>query len=301
MGAQITNVGTNTRKDDVQHVWRKLILTCCLILVSLFAEPALAEDRPQRVVSLNVCTDQMAMLVAEEGQIYSLSHLATDASVSMMVEEARRYPANSGRAEEVFMMKPDLVIAGSYTTRTTVELLRKLGIRVEEFTPATSLDDVRVELRRMGQLLGQEERAATVIAEFDAKLAELTLQPATGKSVALYYANSYTSGGGTLVDAVVEVAGLRNISRNIGLTGLATLQLEDLITASPDIVVLGDHQYSTPALAQANFSHPAFVSFIRGRTVVAVPPPETICGGPWNLEAAHALREAALGQEQGDT
>lgn len=265
------------------------------IVLTLTASVALAD--PHRVVSLNVCTDQMAMLVAAEGQLYSVSHLAVDPSVSTMADTARQYTINYGLAEEIFMMKPDLVLAGTYTTRSTVELLRKLGIAVEEFAPATSFDEVRANFRRMGQLLGRKEKVQSILARFDAEIDALAAQPPTGKTVALYYANSYTSGSGTLVDAVVEAAGVGNIARRLGLSGTARLPLEALILASPDIVVLGDHRYSRPALAEANFSHPAFEAFISNKTVLTIPPPATICGGPFTVDAARFLRKAA---DEGD-
>lgn len=262
--------------------------------VAAMASPALGQ--PSRVVSLNVCTDQLAMLIAGEGQLVSVSHLALDPSVSAMAEAAREYAVNHGSAEEVFMMKPDLVLAGTYTTASTVNLLRKLGIRVEEFAPATSLENIREDIRRMGELLHRKQRAESILSDFDAELAALMAQPPTGKTVALYYANSDTSGGGTLVDAIVEIAGFENIGRQLGLVGTTRLSLEDLILADPDIVVLGGHRYSTPALAEANFSHPAFEAFMQGRIAVSVPPPVTICGGPVALEAARALRTAAQGE-----
>src|SRR5690606_19064584 len=51
------------------------------------AAPARAEPPPARVVSINVCTDQYAMLIAGEGQLHSVSHLAADPYSSAMVEE----------------------------------------------------------------------------------------------------------------------------------------------------------------------------------------------------------------------
>ncbi|MEO0811096.1 MAG: hypothetical protein AAFW82_10790, partial [Pseudomonadota bacterium] len=42
-----------------------------------------SDAAPRRVVSMNLCTDQLAMLLAAPGQLYSVSYLAgrTDASV----------------------------------------------------------------------------------------------------------------------------------------------------------------------------------------------------------------------------
>ena len=44
------------------------------------AVPAFA-DAPARVVSMNLCTDQLAMMLAAPGQLVSVSHLATEVVV----------------------------------------------------------------------------------------------------------------------------------------------------------------------------------------------------------------------------
>ena len=177
-----------------------------------------ATATPRRVVSMNVCTDQLAMLVAGEGQLYSVSNLASDERTSALASQADRYAVNNGFAEEIFTMKPDLVLAGTYTSQATVDLLKRLGFRVEQFAPAASFDDIRADLTRMGQLLDREERAASLVAQMDQDLEALRSRSTADKSVALYYANSYTSGTGTLADAVVRAAGLRNVGEILGLT-----------------------------------------------------------------------------------
>ena len=139
-------------------------LRAVLALLLALAAGGTGVAAPKRVVSMNACTDQMAMLIAGEGQLHSVSYLAGDPATSVLAAEAGRYAVNHGLAEEVFLMQPDLVVAGSYSTRATVELLRRLGIRVEEFEPENSFDDVRANLARMGAVLGQPERAAALIA-----------------------------------------------------------------------------------------------------------------------------------------
>src|SRR5690606_34859374 len=85
------------------------------ILLALVCAAGAASAAPARVVSMNVCTDQMAMLVAADGQLRSVTHLATDPQTSAMVDEAKAFPVNHGLAEEIFLMRPDLVLAGTYT------------------------------------------------------------------------------------------------------------------------------------------------------------------------------------------
>ena len=48
------------------------------------------------------------------------------------------------------MLKPDVVVAGRFTKRATRELLKEKGLRVVEFDAARSLDDVKKQIRLMG-------------------------------------------------------------------------------------------------------------------------------------------------------
>jgi iron complex transport system substrate-binding protein len=251
-----------------------------------------ATAAPRRVVSMNVCTDQLAMMVAGEGQLYSVSNLASDPRTSALAAQAGRYAINHGFAEEIFTMKPDLVLAGTFTSQATVDLLKRLGFRVEQFAPAASFEDIRADVMRMGQLLGHEEKAKSLVAQMDADLEALHSRPVGDSTVALYYANSYTSGTGTLADAVIRASGLRNIGETLGLTGTVKLPLELLVLADPDLVVAGDGSYRAPALATEAYAHPAFRAL--AGEAVASPGQFWICGAPFTVEAARRLQDAAL-------
>ena len=256
----------------------------------LAGEAAHAEP-PRRVVSMNVCTDQLAMLIAGEGQLHAVSYLAGDPGTSAMADEAGRYAVNHGLAEEIFLMQPDLVLAGTFTTRATVELLRRLGFRVEEFAPESSFADVRANITRMGTLLGREARAAELVGELDAGLEALRASAPEEKTVALYYANGYTSGVGTLADAVVDAAGLANLGASLGYAGTVRLPLELLVLARPDLIAGGDRRYPAPALATEIFVHPALAAL--AADTVALPSSYTVCGAPFTLEGARILQDAA--------
>lgn len=252
-----------------------------------------ADNVPQRVVSMNVCTDQLAMLVARPGQLHSVSYLARDAGTSAMAEEAGAYAVNHGLAEEIFLMKPDLVLAGTYTTRTTISLLRRLGFRVEEFQPEASFDEVRANLARMGDLLGNPVRAKTLIAGMDAQIAALEAAGTPRLRTALTFANSYTAGSGTLVSEVVKRAGLDNIAEILGMTGTARLPLELLVLADPELMAGGRSEVEGPALAEQNFAHPAYRALAAATAEAPLENRLTVCGGPFTLEAARALQAAA--------
>lgn len=269
--------------------WLAMILACLLWP----AAAACADASPKRVVSMNVCTDQLAMLVARPGQLHSVSYLASDPGTSAMAKEATAYAVNHGLAEEIFLMKPDLVLAGTYTTRTTVSLLRRLGFRVEEFQPEASFDEVRANLRRMGSLLGNPARAEALIAGMDREIAELEAAPTPRLRTALYFANSYTAGPGTLVSEVVKRAGLENIAETLSMAGTARLPLELLVLSDPELMAGGRSRWDKPALAEQNFAHPAYRALTATITEAPLESRLTVCGGPFTLEAARILQDAA--------
>ena len=57
--------------------------------------------QPTRVMSLNLCTDVLALHLAQREHIVSLSHIATNSPLSPIVEQARGIPSNRASAEEI--------------------------------------------------------------------------------------------------------------------------------------------------------------------------------------------------------
>lgn len=259
--------------------------------------PAAAAPAPRRVVSMNLCTDEMAMLIAAPGQLHSVSFLAADPISSVMAPQASRYAVNHGQAEEIFLMQPDLVLAGTYTAKATVELLRRLGVRVEQFAPENSFDDIRASLRRMGEVLGQQQQAEDLVADLDRRLAAVKAGDHAGMTAAIYYANNYTSGSGTLIDDVMTKAGLVNIATKFGYAGMERLPLELLVLSDPDLLVTADRGYSAPALAQQGFDHPAFQAQAALSGAVDLASRYTICGAPFTAEAVRLLSEGAAARK----
>jgi iron complex transport system substrate-binding protein len=255
-------------------------------------EPAAA-----RVVSINLCTDQLAMMLAAPGQLISVSHVARDPVSSALWRTAAAYPANRAQAEEIYMLEPDLVVAGEYDNPATIAMLERLGLRVERFPIERGFDDIRANLRRMGKLLGNASGAEALVSDLDARLPPPPAPAAGRPRAVLYGANGFTSGADSLAGAVLEAAGLANVAAEFGIVGMGRLPLEALILAEPDLIVTG-RVYLAPALAQELARHPAARGLDDARHV-SVDSTLWTCGTPLVAEAVARLREAA-GIEDGE-
>lgn len=248
---------------------------------------------PERVVSVNLCTDQLAMLLAAPGQLISVSHLASDPLSSSMVSQAAEYPVNRGQAEQVFLMRPDLVLAGTYTQGATVDLLRRLGVEVVQFPPVNSLADAADEMRQMGRVLGREAAGEVMAARFEADVAALRMD-GPKVTAAFYYPNGYTTGAGTLSNEVLELTGFANIGAAAGLTGGGTLPLERLVMAEPAMIVTST-PYPGASRAEEILTHPALAD-LRGKAGhQSTTDADWVCGTPYLVRAIAGMAAARRG------
>lgn len=254
-------------------------------------------EPPRRVVSINLCTDQLAMLLAAPGQLVSVSYLARDPRTSAMAAEALDYPVNRSRAEEVYLMEPDLVLGGTYSTPGAVSMLRRLGVRVETLPPAMSFEDIVAQVEEVGSLLGREEEAARLAAHIRARLAELDTVERRPR-VALYSANGITSGRGTLADEIVRRAGFDNVADEIDLPPGGRLSLERLVLSDPD-VILAAQPFPGASRSEAVLTHPVLDAIPAFRAVGAVRDGAWVCGLPQTIEAVHDLARLRQTWEEG--
>jgi len=266
----------------------------CALLLGTGLGPALPQQTPARVMSLNVCTDQLAMLLAGPGQLISVSELAADPGLSFHHELAAGFSKNRGLAEEVFLARPDLVVTGAYSLHNTTQLLRHLGFRVEEFAYTQTLSTIPVEIRRMGKLLGRDEEAEKLASGFESSLAEVEDEPACGgaPTAIAYDQNGIAMGSGTLVDSAMQAAGLRNLAAELGYAGMTPFPLELLVENRPQIIVLSEPLADRPALADQISSHPAIDALGDTSLRITLPRGAASCGGPFVIEAVRALSEA---------
>ncbi|PID61162.1 MAG: hypothetical protein CSB44_07565 [Gammaproteobacteria bacterium] len=248
-------------------------------------------NAPQRVVSMNLCTDQLAMLLAAPGQLLSVSYIALDPRSSAMVEQARAYDINHGLAEEIYLMQPDLVIAGSFSTRATVDMLERLGIPVAVFDPAYSLEDVRARITQMGEVLHRQDAAQATLDTFDAGLAKLQAEVEHRPRAVLYHANGYTQGDNTLAGQILIAAGFSNAAEESGFAAGSHLPLEILAMTDPDFVITA-RPYPGASRAEEVMDHPVVHALRKRRATATMTDHDWVCGTPYVLRAIDNLAAA---------
>lgn len=267
----------------------KKLASLAVILAALHPALAGAENLP-RIASINLCTDQLLMTLAVPQQILGLSPFSRDPSQSWDAVKAAQFRRLSGEAEDVLILKPDIVVAGDYTKRTTRELLKDKGLRVEEFTYPRSLDEVKDQMRRMGDLVGHPDRAANEITKLDVAIADARKAAAQKNyRVLVLSRRGWVTGGDSLANSLLNATGLKNAAGDFGFEFGGFASLETIISLKPDLLLVSDNGNVAEDEGQAFLLHPALEKFYPASKRIALPERLTVCGGPMLAEALKQL------------
>lgn len=256
----------------------------CLIaalLVALAAMDQRAEaEAPHRIVSFNVCADQLVLALADPGQIVGLSPYATDTSISVAAERARAFRRVPLQAESVIPLDPDLVLVAPSFRVVTQPILKALGFNVVEVDLINDLAAGRAQIRQFAALLGHPKRGEKLIAEIDAARDRLVAAPRPRNSTALLIANGgYTVGPDSLAASLMDEAGLvPPPGAPKGFGGI--VPLEKLIALRPDYLVMSSLVEEANGQGALYLTHPALHALYPPGRLIILPARYTICGGP---------------------
>ena len=207
-----------------------LAMTIILTAAMVFAAPAHAEEnaKPQRIVSLNQCTDELALRLADPQNIASVTWLSQDPNNANMADAARKIPANHGTAEEAMAYRPDLVLVGAFTDPETRALLERIGAPIARTSiRRRRLADARRQILDFAARIGESERGEALVAQMDRDLERVSVDARRPKLKAIILRpNGFTVGAGSLVDEILAHAGLENLAARLDIGPYEQISLE---------------------------------------------------------------------------
>jgi iron complex transport system substrate-binding protein len=261
-----------------------------LLIGCLWASPpAMAQARPQQVASLNLCTDQLLLALADRHQIASLSRLARDPSVSFMAEQAIGLPLNVGGAEAILFSKPDLVLTGTYGRQDQVAVLKRQGIDVLQLGPWSGLAEGREQIRTLAARLGHADRSEALIARIDAALDRAKSMVPNGRSILAYERGGWVTAARSPLSEVLMQMGFTLHQEVLGRKSGGVVRLETIVTTPPDVMLVDAGSQQAVDNGTALFAHPALASAVPHERRLAVQGRLTICGGPSTPAMIEAL------------
>lgn len=217
--------------------------TALLALLLLVPLPGLAQELPERIVSVGGAVTEILYALGEERRIVGVD------TTSLFPARALREKPDVGylrqlSAEGVLALSPDLIVMDEGAgPPEAVDLIDAAGVRVEHVPTGHSVADLVEKMTRVAASVGKaaEGRAMAdrLAGEFDALAADLSGVETRRRVLfvlSLVDGRPNAAGRGTGADAIIRLAGGRNVME--GTDGYRALSLEAAAALRPDVIVV---------------------------------------------------------------
>jgi iron complex transport system substrate-binding protein len=255
-------------------------------LVALTALAATAQAGPERptLVSLDYCADQFVLAMADREQILAVSK-DSERAFSHLRSKAAGIPKVRAAAEDVIALAPDIVVRSWGGDARALQFYKRFGIRTVQVGYLEDIPGTIEATRAVGAAIGQPERAEALIAAMPAP------KPQTGRAALYVTPGGVSAGKKTLIDAIIEHAGLSNANSGEGWTGLP---LEQLVMAPPPLMLTAFFGFDDDATDHWSASrHPVMRRIMRKARVIELNESRISCPAWLIADEADAVSRAA--------
>ncbi|MCW9012975.1 MAG: cobalamin-binding protein [Gammaproteobacteria bacterium] len=144
--------------------------------------------------------------------------------------------------ESIIALKPDLIVVWkSGNPGAQIAAVERLGFNMFYSEPR-ALEDVAVEIRKLGKLLGTQHRANETAANYLAELQQLRKQYSSNRKLTVFYQvwnePLFTVNGEHIINQVIELCGGDNVFKDIEVLS-PRVSIESVIAKNPDVVLVG--------------------------------------------------------------
>jgi iron complex transport system substrate-binding protein len=249
------------------------------------------------IVSTNPCADAMLVELVPHDRITAISHYSQDpGATSIPLDLANRFRGTRGTAEEVVAMRPDLVIASSFTSPATRAAYARAGLKTLYLDSPVTIEASKAQVTELAAALGAEEKGRAMNAAIDRAVAAAATN-APPVPALVWIGGNMVSGEGNLLDEMLRRAGFSNQAAHYGLQFTGTLPAERIVADPPRVMLVPDVQGRDAASRAAELRRRA-LAHAKGRVLQAVFPRNLVnCGGP--VIATAMTRLAQIRREAG--
>ena len=231
--------------------WFRRSLTAILLTALWFVVPTEAEEirddlgetfsfssAPMRVISLAPSNTEMLFALGVGNRIVGVTEYCNYPPEANSINKVAGF--NTVNLEKVAQVRPELILAIRGNDMESLRSLRQLGIPVFSFD-IQNLDQVSSALRRLGALLGVENRANTIADSLESRVRlvrrEMKDIPNKPKVMWGFWGDPiYTAGAKTMIDDVIETAGGKNMGR-LAKGAWPQISLETVVQWAPDVII----------------------------------------------------------------
>ena len=207
-----------------------------LLIILLVCQLYSQAQQAKRIVSLVPWVTKSLYLMDEQSRLVGCtSYCPVEVSDHIPVVAS----AVSVNLEKVLTLKPDLVFASSLIKPETVESLKKLGVKVVFQPYPKSFDEICSYFGQIGQMVGQQAKAAKIVEEQNARLAKLKSSFPKGKHPKVFMQIGakplFCAVPKTFMDDFISFSGGQNIASSLEV---GSITREYVLKQNPDFIFI---------------------------------------------------------------
>lgn len=261
------------------------------------------DKKPQHIVSLTLCSDEILLSLIDKNRLASCTSRATDSGISNVAEQAMDVPKLSSKSvEAIIALHPDLVIAADWLPVELIDSLRKVGLNVYVYKTPNTITEVKSLIAEFSKVVGETEKGIAIVKEMDEVLtkvqADLQQIPQDKRKVvmALSFMGCY-GGKGSILDDIDKNAGVINGAVLAGLEKNDMLAKEQMIAVNPDVIMVPTWDYEgkdTEKFKQDILNDPALstIKAVQNKQLIQVDDKYTYCTSQYVVYGVRDLAKA---------
>lgn len=246
------------------------------------------EKQPERIVSIGPSNTEFLFALGAGGRVVGVDDFSNFPAEALTKEKVGGVKVS---LEKVVSLRPDLVVTVKFSDGTIEGIVRS-GIPVLVIDPQRLADVPRTAVV-LGTAVGADGQA--LASDIERKLEALRLRTAslTPKPRVFHEvdasdpAKPFTVGPGSFIDELIQVAGGTNIAARTG-SAYPQLSVEEIVSADPEVIVLGDADYGVTAEQVAARAGWSGVTAVRSGRVFPISGDLVSRPGPRVADAAQA-------------
>ncbi len=208
-------------------------------------------EYPQKIVSLSPSMTEILFAIGAGDQLVGRDDYSLYPEAALEVESIGGL-WEGVPTEAILALEPDLILAAQIVSEENIQVLLDLGLPVYWQANPTDFDSLYDNLQDIAEITGHTDETQTLVADLQTRVDAVvtTLADAKDAPVVFYEldatdpANPWTTGTGTFIDYIINMAG--GVNAAAALEGdYAQISAEELIAVNPEIILLADALYGT--------------------------------------------------------
>lgn len=212
------------------------------------------EAAPQSIASLTLFSDEVLFSLVDSSRLSAITFLAADPVYSNVAHRAQEVETQLDlNVEALINIYPDIVFTADWSDAAKVEQLRNAGIQVYQIKTPQTVEEIKAEIQRLGEITGQQTEADDIIKVMEETIYligyTLSMISEPQYPVALDY-NSWGSsmGSSSTWNEILTYASVKNgaAEYEADLYGQVPMSRELIVEINPELLFLPGWIYGDP-------------------------------------------------------